>query len=98
MRSSGSAARVTRKMLRTLTAKMRSHSSTLRPSMSWGGTSVVVPALLMSASSLPNAAPTATSMARMPASSATSHWQSSAVAPSFSASAATARAAASLRL
>jgi len=96
--SSGSAARVTRKTLRTLTAKTRSHSSTESASRSLGRTSVVVPALLMSASSLPKAPSTSRSMARTAASSATSQGQSNVRAPSRAASAATASAAAALRL
>ena len=55
---SGTAARVTRNSPRTFTAKTRSQSSTLTASRSLGGVEIVVPALLMSASSPPNASST----------------------------------------
>ena len=98
LRSSGSAARVTWNSPRTLTANTRSHSSSDMLSRSRSFMAAVVPALLTSASRRPNFSSTRFSMARTLVSSLTSHFTSKVPAPSFSASAAALRAAASLEL
>jgi hypothetical protein len=95
---SGTAARVTWKRPRTLTANTRSHSSSESVSRSFGFHDAVVPALLISASRRPNVCSTDFSIARTPGSSLTSQRSKSVFAPSVCASPAVSRAAASLEL
>ena len=94
--SSATAARLTWKLPRTLTAKVRSQASMSRLSRSFTFQVAVVPALLMSASRWPKASPTFASIWRTAASSLTSHCSSRVWAPRAWASSATACAALAL--
>jgi len=95
-RRSGTAARVTWKRPRTLTANTRSHSSSDSVSRSFGFQDAVVPALLTSTSSLLKESLMVESIVRTPASSLTSQRMTRVLAPSLPACAAVSRAAFSL--
>ena len=94
LRSRGTAARLTWKVPRTFTAKVRSHSARSRLSRSRIFQLAVVPALLTSASRWPKASATAARVRRTAVSSLTSHCSSRVRAPAARASAAVAWAAA----